>query len=463
MPKGNCQFNGNGGQYFGTVFIHLFLLSSITLGLYSAWAWAKLFRLKASHTIINGKSVSFAGTGGQLFPLILIQGLITIVTLGFYFPWAICKFFRWRAENTLVGGKPCQFTGTGGSFFIFYLIHLMILPMVTLGIYYFWGLYRFYAWKEEHTKYGGEKTSFGASLGGFFKVSLISYILNAITLNIFAPWSICMLFKWQIEGLAVGDGEEVEHFSPVKTNVLVVAILVIIGLIPFLALGFLIKTQWENIQMMRSQMAQMQTLAGKKEKTYKVVKKSADPAKKTAEKPLPKKTSPTKKAVDYTPEMKRLNNLIKLDNKNADAFYNRGWLYASKGNLQMAEKDYSKAVEVNKKYGDAYYNRGLILVKMKKYDQAVRDFSEAIKLKSRSVDAYCNRGNAYYQLGKLDLAINDYGAALKIYPNDTDLIYNRAIVYLAGGEKKKAIVDFEKAAELGHSRAKMYLKIHPVK
>ena len=42
MPKGNCQFNGSGGQYFVTVIIHLIILGTITFGLYSAWAWVKL-------------------------------------------------------------------------------------------------------------------------------------------------------------------------------------------------------------------------------------------------------------------------------------------------------------------------------------------------------------------------------------------------------------------------------------
>jgi len=119
MPKGNCKFEGTGGEYFFTILIHLFLLSIITFGLYSAWAWVKIFRLKASHTTINGKSVTFSGSGGELLVLMLIQGLLTIVTLGFYAPWAICKFFTWKAQNTQVDSKSGQFTGTGGSLFVF--------------------------------------------------------------------------------------------------------------------------------------------------------------------------------------------------------------------------------------------------------------------------------------------------------------------------------------------------------
>jgi uncharacterized membrane protein YjgN (DUF898 family) len=57
MAKGNCEFKGTGGQYFVTVFIHLFILGSLTLGIYTPWALVRLWRLKASHNTMNGKSV----------------------------------------------------------------------------------------------------------------------------------------------------------------------------------------------------------------------------------------------------------------------------------------------------------------------------------------------------------------------------------------------------------------------
>lgn len=471
MPKGNCQFRGTGGQYFPTVFIHLFILSFITFGLYAAWAWVKIFKLKASHTTINDKQVTFTGTGGQLFALMVIQGLLTLVTFGFYFPWAFCEFYKWRAAHTLVGDKPGQFTGIGGSLFFFYLIHLMILPLLTLGLYYFWGLYKLYAWKEEHTKYGGEKTSFGAGFGGFLKVSLFGYILNAVTLQLFTSWSMCMLFRWQINGLAVGNEEQVEHFPPVKTNMVAVALLLIIGLIPFAAIAIPIISQLGNIKNMQSQMARMNLEALKKEMAVKrpirkpTPRVTQKPVKRLVSKAPPKPATPPsmpfsaekpipKKDLNDEIEMQKLNNLIDRDNQNADAYYNRGLLYANKGNLQVAEKDYSKAIEINKRYEDAYYNRGLVFAKMKKHEQAVRDFAQAITLKPSAVDAYCNRGNSNFQLGNLDLALDDFNAALKINPNDADIYYNRAVAYLAKGQQTEAMGDFKKAALMLHDKTR---------
>ena len=166
---------------------------------------------------------------------------------------------------------------------------------------------------------------------------------------------------------------------------------------------------------------------------------------------------------EYEMEMKRLNNLIEMDKENAHAFYNRGWLYEIKGDLEKAEKDYTKAIGVHKRHKDAYYNRGLIYIRMKKYEQAITDFTEAIKLTPRSVDAYCNRGNANFELGKKDLALEDYNAALQIDPDDADLYFNRAAIHNANGEESKATLDLKKAAELGHNKARQSLGMPPEK
>ncbi|MBW2029587.1 MAG: DUF898 family protein [Deltaproteobacteria bacterium] len=474
MPEANCRFSGSGGQYFGTVFIHLFLLSMITFGLYSPWALVRLYKLKATHTVINGKRVNFNGTGGDLFVLGLIQGLITLVTFGLYFPWAFCSIYRWRAQNTLVGGKPSTFTGTGGDLFLFYLIHMMILPMITLGIYSFWGLYRFYAWKEEHMRYGGEKTSFGAGFGGFLKVSILSYLLNTFTFNILTPWTLCMLFKWQINGLVVGNEGEVEHFPPVKTNIFVVTILIVLGLALFAMIALFVRSQLLMVWQLKSQMATMQMGMSGQKRVYRVPgaqpppstrKPTLKPRLKTApDQPTASSKRPgvaegrVKPGIDIQLEMKRINSLIQSNDRNEDAFFNRGWLYAYRGDLAEAERDYSRVIRLNPGATQAYYNRALVYVRMKKFDQAIRDFSQVLKQDPRNTRALCNRGNAYFESGRPDLALRDYAEALRISPNDGDIYFNRASVYLAQGKTPEATADIRKAASLGHKEAANYLR-----
>jgi tetratricopeptide (TPR) repeat protein len=292
-----------------------------------------------------------------------------------------------------------------------------------------------------------------------------------------------MFFRWQINGLVVGPEPEAEHFPPVKTSVVAVAVLF---LLPWAFVGLLLYPyigQLREFKKMATQMTVPQKRTPGMQKTYKVSKPSSPVAKRPARKPTPRPArvpsqprspapSPVEKpapapapagVVDHDLEMKKLDNLINLGSKNADAFYNRGWLHAYKGNPQMAEKDYTQAIGIDTKHADAYYNRGLAYVRMEKYELAVADFTQAIKLNPYAVDAFCNRGNAKFQMGKIDLALRDLTAALKINPNDADVYYNRAVVHLAKGLKPRAMADFRKAASLGNDEAKRYLGVAPTK
>jgi tetratricopeptide (TPR) repeat protein len=167
------------------------------------------------------------------------------------------------------------------------------------------------------------------------------------------------------------------------------------------------------------------------------------------------------KTVDYDLELKNLENLIKLNDKNPDAYYNRGFIYQVKGELQLAENDYTKSIELNPKNEDAYYNRGLIYVKNQNYELAIKDFSEAIKIRPSAADAYCNRGNAYFQTGKIDMALTDYNEAVKLSPMDGDIYYNQGLAFLKQNNKEKAMNAFHTAAGLGHALAKKYLTSPP--
>ncbi|MDY6879651.1 MAG: DUF898 family protein, partial [Thermodesulfobacteriota bacterium] len=461
--KGNCEFKGNGGQYFVTVFIHMFLLSIVTLYIYSPWAWVKLLKLRASHTRMNGKQVSFVGTGGQLFVICLTNLVLIILTLGIYSPWAACKYFSWRAGNTVVEGRPSQFGGTGGSLFLFYLIHLVILPLLTFGVYGFYGMYRLYAWKEEHTRYGGEKTSFGASFGGFLKVSLLGWILNSITFGLFSPWAMCMLYQWQTENLTVGDGDMVDHFPPVKTNFIIVLVLFLVGLIPFLIVGFFVyQSQKQMSAIFKGDVTSSQiTIQKRDKKATKTRPLRTRPlsTQKVAERPsrTPEKILP--KPLTGEQEIKKLDDLIQKGDRKRDALYNRAWIYASQGNIEQAVNDYSKAIEIDQTFSDAIYNRALLYITMKQYDLALKDLSRVLKAEPRAVDALCNRGNVHYEKGEKDLAIQDYNKGLTISPADGDLYFNRAVVYLSQGKEKEASADMERAADLGHEEARKYLKM----
>lgn len=161
---------------------------------------------------------------------------------------------------------------------------------------------------------------------------------------------------------------------------------------------------------------------------------------------LPKQSKPN---IDLDSELKKIEILFKMGFENADIYYNRGWIYAEKGQYDLAKKNYTEALKLDKNHADAYLNRGLIFFIEKKYQEAISDFTEAIKSDPKMTAAYGSRGNAYLNTGKAEMALDDYTKAITIDGKDPDLYYNRAFILRALGRFKDADIDMKKAEELG--------------
>lgn len=91
-------------------------------------------------------------TGGLLglIGISLLQGLLISITLGFGAPWAICMKEKWVAEHTIIDGKRLTFDGTGGQLFGNY-IKWFLLTLITFGIYGFWLSIEMKKWIVKHT------------------------------------------------------------------------------------------------------------------------------------------------------------------------------------------------------------------------------------------------------------------------------------------------------------------------
>ena len=56
--------------------------------------------MKVEHTLVNGRRLRFDGTGAGLLGLFIVMYLLIFVTLGIYMFWAVPKYCRWIAEHT---------------------------------------------------------------------------------------------------------------------------------------------------------------------------------------------------------------------------------------------------------------------------------------------------------------------------------------------------------------------------
>ena len=85
-----------------------------------------------------------------LIGISILQWIITVFTLGLGAPWAICLKESWYAKHTVIDGRQVTFDGTGGQLFGNY-IKWFLLTIITLGIYSFWLSLKMKAWVVKHT------------------------------------------------------------------------------------------------------------------------------------------------------------------------------------------------------------------------------------------------------------------------------------------------------------------------
>ena len=106
---------------------------------------------KGNLEVGTGKSY-FDGGLLELILLGILGAVITTVTLGICAPWAICLIYKWEVEHTVVEGRRLKFTGTALGLFGSW-IKLLLLIVVTLGIYSFCAIIFMIKWKSKNTAF----------------------------------------------------------------------------------------------------------------------------------------------------------------------------------------------------------------------------------------------------------------------------------------------------------------------
>ena len=91
-------------------------------------------------------------TGGLLgmIGIGILQSLIITFTFGLGLPWAVCLKQNWLAKHTIIDGRQLTFDGTGGQLFGNY-IKWFLLTIITFGIYGFWLSIKMQQWIVKHT------------------------------------------------------------------------------------------------------------------------------------------------------------------------------------------------------------------------------------------------------------------------------------------------------------------------
>jgi tetratricopeptide (TPR) repeat protein len=159
-------------------------------------------------------------------------------------------------------------------------------------------------------------------------------------------------------------------------------------------------------------------------------------------------------AVNSIPKMMAVSIAVVRGRGSGDYFASAAQKY-QQGDYRGALADYNRAIKINPKNANAYYNRGLLKATKLQDDRgALTDYNRAIQLKPTYDVAYNNRGNLKAdKLKDFQGALADYNRAIKLKPRNAEAYYNRGVLKhtflqdLAGG-----IADMQQAAKLSQQQ-----------
>jgi tetratricopeptide (TPR) repeat protein len=129
----------------------------------------------------------------------------------------------------------------------------------------------------------------------------------------------------------------------------------------------------------------------------------------------------------------------------------RGMAWAAKRELDRAIADFEQAIRINPKDAEAYYSRGLARKLKGDLEAAIADYDQAIQLDAKYANAYVNRGAAWGEKGDLDRAIADFDEAIRLNPKEPQAYYNRGMAREMKRSLREALADFKMHSQLAPS------------
>jgi len=124
----------------------------------------------------------------------------------------------------------------------------------------------------------------------------------------------------------------------------------------------------------------------------------------------------------YDEAISEFDEAIRREPKNAEAYANRGIVYANgKRDYDAGIADYTKAISIDGNNADYYFRRASAYTYKREQDRALNDLNQTIKLNPNNLGAYSLRGAIYQEKKNYDLAIADYTQVIRLANTKKDL------------------------------------------
>jgi tetratricopeptide (TPR) repeat protein len=166
---------------------------------------------------------------------------------------------------------------------------------------------------------------------------------------------------------------------------------------------------------------------------------------------------------DYPNAIKWLEEAVKRDPKNEDAWYYLGRAYYTKARMGEARKAFETILTINPRSVKAENNLGLIFENEGKIADALNAYRTAIAWQENiphpSEQPYVNLGNLLMEQGQVRDAIGPLEKAVSLAPNDAYCHMTLGMAYRQLGQLEKAQSELEKATQLEPNNAKAHYQL----
>ncbi|MEZ5788214.1 MAG: caspase family protein [Xanthobacteraceae bacterium] len=164
--------------------------------------------------------------------------------------------------------------------------------------------------------------------------------------------------------------------------------------------------------------------------------------------PPPEPSRPEAKSPERDEIIQGLDDQIRRNPRDADAFYRRGQAWAQRGEFALASDDFGEAIRINPQDAESLNNRCFTRAVMGQLEGALSDCNEAIRLRGDYADALDSRGLTHLKLGQYDRAIDDFSAAIRIDPKMASALFGRGKAKLKKGDRTSGNADIRSAKSI---------------
>ncbi len=109
--------------------------------------------MQKCEVVVTKSKIEKSSWDGCLFDSVLaaiVSCIIIVFTCGIATPWAVCYFWRFIINHTIIDGKRLTFDGTGTQLFAHWILWV-VLNAISCGIAGLWTIPKFCKWFASHT------------------------------------------------------------------------------------------------------------------------------------------------------------------------------------------------------------------------------------------------------------------------------------------------------------------------